>query len=219
MLDEVDFHDEQMPAGCERVHGALEQRRRSPTTRGTNTSRAPATAPTTRPSGTRHILREPEHKFHERESRASAGRPPSAMRAMPDARQIGRMADRPPARLALRLHQQRAPRRRATNQDLKEITHGHRRARDRSDRQPAAHAEIASLLLTRTKALAVAAAGWIFALSMVAWGPAHNSDVHLNRAGFWIPWVIVLAICLLIVAGIDRFKRRAATPTGSQTLA
>lgn len=79
--------------------------------------------------------------------------------------------------------------------------------------------EIASLLLTRTKALAVAAAGWIFALSMVAWGPAHNSDVHLNRAGFWIPWVIVLAICLLIVAGIDRFKRRAATPTGSQTLA
>jgi hypothetical protein len=80
-------------------------------------------------------------------------------------------------------------------------------------------AVIASLLLTRTKALAVAAAGWIFALSMVAWGPAHNSDVHLNRAGFWIPWVIVLAICLLIVAGIDRFKRRAASSTGSQTLA
>jgi hypothetical protein len=71
---------------------------------------------------------------------------------------------------------------------------------------------IAALLLTRTKALVVAAAAWIAGLSLVAWGPAHNSDVHIDSAGFWVPWAVVLAICVLVVVGIDRFRRRAAAP-------
>jgi hypothetical protein len=41
---------------------------------------------------------------------------------------------------------------------------------------------VAALQLSRTKALALAAVGWIFGLSMVAWGPAHNSSVHLGSA-------------------------------------
>jgi hypothetical protein len=71
---------------------------------------------------------------------------------------------------------------------------------------------IAALLLTRRKALAVAVVAWLAGLSMVAWGPAHNSDVHLDSAGFWIPWFVVLGLCLVVVWGVDRFKRRAATP-------
>ncbi len=71
---------------------------------------------------------------------------------------------------------------------------------------------IAALLLPRTRALIVAGITWLAGLSMVAWGPAHNADVHLSSAGFWVPWFVVLAICFLIVFGIDRFKRRAASP-------
>jgi hypothetical protein len=78
---------------------------------------------------------------------------------------------------------------------------------------------IAALLLTRTKALVVTAAGWLFGFSMVAWGPAHNSHVHLDSAGFWAPWIIVLAIGAGLVLGIQALKRRWATPRGSRTLA
>jgi hypothetical protein len=60
-------------------------------------------------------------------------------------------------------------------------------------------AVIAGLLLTRRRAYAVAAAGWLFGLLMVAVGPAHNADVHLGSAGFWAPWAIVLLLCLGIV--------------------
>lgn len=74
-------------------------------------------------------------------------------------------------------------------------------------------AVIAGLLLSRPAALAVAAAGWLVGVLMVAVGPAHNSDVHLGSAGFWVPWAIVLALCALVVYGIDRFKRRAVAPT------
>lgn len=79
---------------------------------------------------------------------------------------------------------------------------------------------IGALLLPRTKAFAVAAAGWIFGLSMVAWGPAHNSNVHLDAIGFWAPWLILLVICMALVVGIQALKRRWARPRGSrQTIA
>lgn len=73
-------------------------------------------------------------------------------------------------------------------------------------------AVIAGLLLSRPKALAVAFAGWLFGLVMVGVGPAHNADVHLGSAGFWVPWAVVLVLCVLIVYGIDRFKVRAGRP-------
>jgi hypothetical protein len=78
---------------------------------------------------------------------------------------------------------------------------------------------VAALLLSRSKALAIAAAGWIFGLSMVAWGPAHNSSVHLGSAGFWAPWLIILVICAGLVFGIQALKARWARPRGGQTLA
>lgn len=78
---------------------------------------------------------------------------------------------------------------------------------------------IAALLLPRTKALALAGAGWLFGLAMVAWGPAHNSSVHLHTAGFWVPWIVVLAICGSLVVGIQTLKARWSRPRGGQTLA
>lgn len=78
---------------------------------------------------------------------------------------------------------------------------------------------IAALLLSRRQALAVAAAGWLFGLSMVAWGPAHNSNVHLDSAGFWVPWSIALVLCTGLVFGIQALKRRWSRPSGSRTLA
>jgi hypothetical protein len=78
---------------------------------------------------------------------------------------------------------------------------------------------VAALLLSRTRALALAAAGWIFGLSMVAWGPAHNSSVQLDSAGFWAPWLIVLVICAGLVFGVRALKHRWAKPRGNQTLA
>jgi hypothetical protein len=71
---------------------------------------------------------------------------------------------------------------------------------------------IASLVLPRTKALPVAIAGWIFGCAMVAWGPAHNSNVHLDSLGFWGPWLILLVIVTLLVFGVDALKRRWARP-------
>jgi hypothetical protein len=71
---------------------------------------------------------------------------------------------------------------------------------------------IAALLLSRSKALVVAGVAWLAGLSMVAWGPAHNSDVHLDSAGFWVPWFVVLGLCALVVFGVDRYKRRATAP-------
>jgi hypothetical protein len=73
-------------------------------------------------------------------------------------------------------------------------------------------AVIAGLLLPRTAALAVTAAGWLFGLVMVAWGPAHNSSIHLDSAGFWAPWLIVLAISTALVFGIQALKRRWSQP-------
>jgi hypothetical protein len=78
---------------------------------------------------------------------------------------------------------------------------------------------IAALLLSRTIALAVAAAGWVFGLSMVAWGPAHNSNVHLDEAGFWAPWLIVLVVSAGLVLGVQALRRRWSRPRDSHTLA
>jgi hypothetical protein len=69
---------------------------------------------------------------------------------------------------------------------------------------------IASLLLTRQRALIVVPIVWAIALGLVAWGPAHNSDVHTDSAGFWIPWLVVLALCCGIVVGITALRSRGA---------
>jgi hypothetical protein len=74
---------------------------------------------------------------------------------------------------------------------------------------------IGALLVPRTKAVALAAVAWIFGLSMVAWGPAHNSNVHLDSIGFWGPWLILLGICMALVFGIQALKRRWARPRES----
>lgn len=78
---------------------------------------------------------------------------------------------------------------------------------------------VAALLLPRNKALVVAVAGWAFGVAMVAWGPAHNSSVHLGSAGFLVPWAIALVVCVAIVFGLQALKRRWSRPRGTQTLA
>jgi hypothetical protein len=76
---------------------------------------------------------------------------------------------------------------------------------------------IAGLLLSPRRALPLAIIAWIIGLSMVAWGPAHNSNVHLDSAGFWGPWLILLALCGGLVFGIDALqRRRAAKHTASR---
>jgi hypothetical protein len=67
---------------------------------------------------------------------------------------------------------------------------------------------IASLLLTRQRALIVVPIVWAIALAMVAWGPAHNSNVHLDSAGFWGPWCILLLLCCGIVVGVTALRAR-----------
>jgi hypothetical protein len=70
-------------------------------------------------------------------------------------------------------------------------------------------AAIASgLLLSRTRALVVTAVVWVLALSMVAWGPAHNSNVHLDSIGFWGPWVILAVLVTGLVYGCSALRAR-----------
>ena len=70
-------------------------------------------------------------------------------------------------------------------------------------------AAIASgLLLSRTRALVVTAVVWVLALSMVAWGPAHNSNVHLDSIGFWGPWCILAVLVTGIVYGCSALRAR-----------
>lgn len=71
---------------------------------------------------------------------------------------------------------------------------------------------IASFALSRPRALPVAVLAWVFGLCMVAFGPAHNSNVHLGSAGFWAPWSVLLLICVGIVFGLEALKRRWARP-------
>jgi hypothetical protein len=67
---------------------------------------------------------------------------------------------------------------------------------------------ISSLLLTRQRALLVVPIVWAIALVMVGWGPANNSDVHTDSAGFWVPWFVVLVLCCGIVFGITAMRER-----------
>jgi hypothetical protein len=67
---------------------------------------------------------------------------------------------------------------------------------------------IAALLLPRQRALIVSAVAWVAALLMVAVGPAHNADVHVASAGFWIPWAVVLVLAVLVVYGVTAVRRR-----------
>jgi hypothetical protein len=67
---------------------------------------------------------------------------------------------------------------------------------------------ISSLLLTRQRALVVVPIVWAIALALVAWGPAHNSSVHTDSAGFWLPWFVVLVLCCGIVVGVTALRGR-----------
>ena len=67
---------------------------------------------------------------------------------------------------------------------------------------------IAALLLPRSRALVVTPAVWALCVAFVGWGPAHNSEVHTASTGFWVPWIVVLAIGVAVVYGIDLVRRR-----------
>ncbi|MCU1592210.1 MAG: hypothetical protein JWP11_3466 [Frankiales bacterium] len=71
-----------------------------------------------------------------------------------------------------------------------------------------AAAIVAGLLLSRTRALVVTGLVWAGALAMVAWGPAHNSNVHLDSIGFWAPWGVVAVLVAGIVYGCSALRAR-----------
>jgi hypothetical protein len=73
---------------------------------------------------------------------------------------------------------------------------------------------IAGILLPRNRALAVAVLGWCAGVAMVAWGPAHNDNVHLDSIGFWGPWAAVLAICCALVLAANAIRRHRRAPSG-----
>jgi hypothetical protein len=69
---------------------------------------------------------------------------------------------------------------------------------------------VLALVLPRSRALVAVTGVWAVCLAMVGWGPAHNDSVHVDSLGFWVPWLIVLAIGLALAAGIDYLRRRRA---------
>jgi hypothetical protein len=71
-----------------------------------------------------------------------------------------------------------------------------------------AAAIISGLLLSRSRALVLTSIVWLGSLSMVAWGPAHNGNVHLNSIGFWGPWCILLVLVTGIVFGCTALRAR-----------
>ena len=74
-----------------------------------------------------------------------------------------------------------------------------------------AAALIAALLLDRRRALTITAVVWVAAVLLVAVGPAHNADVHLDDpTGFWLPWVVVGAISVALVLLVTAVRRRRA---------
>ena len=74
---------------------------------------------------------------------------------------------------------------------------------------------VAAFLLPRGRALLVAVVAWAACVVLVGWGPAGGSGVHTGSAGFWVPWTIVLALGLGIVALMAwvRARRGAKVPT------
>src|SRR4051794_2845143 len=72
-------------------------------------------------------------------------------------------------------------------------------------------AVIAGPPASRERALGIAAVAWLIGVAAVAWGPAHNDDVHAGSfSEFWLPWVVVLVICAILVLGITAVRRRRA---------
>jgi hypothetical protein len=67
---------------------------------------------------------------------------------------------------------------------------------------------LAALFLPRPRALLVTVALWAVAVAMVGWGPAHSDDVETASLGFWVPWLVVLAIGLALVLGVAVLKAR-----------
>ena len=67
---------------------------------------------------------------------------------------------------------------------------------------------ISGLTLARNRALVVTWVVWAISLAMVAWGPAHNSNVHLDSIGFWGPWTILLILVTGIVFGCTALRAR-----------
>lgn len=67
---------------------------------------------------------------------------------------------------------------------------------------------VLAFLLAPRLALAIVAVVWLIALVLVGWGPAHSSGTHTGTVGFWVPWLVVLAIGCAIVLGIDWNRRR-----------
>jgi hypothetical protein len=68
------------------------------------------------------------------------------------------------------------------------------------------------LLLPRCRALMATVALWITAVVTVGWGPAKSDGVHTDSFGFWVPWVVVLAIGigLVMLTAYMRQRRRNA---------
>ncbi|MDT4912639.1 MAG: hypothetical protein QOC66_1767 [Pseudonocardiales bacterium] len=66
----------------------------------------------------------------------------------------------------------------------------------------------AGLLLTRRLALVVVVALWALAVAMVGWGPAHNDGVHTDSIGFWVPWLIALAVGLGLATLMTVLRQR-----------
>jgi hypothetical protein len=67
---------------------------------------------------------------------------------------------------------------------------------------------VAALFLPKPRALLATVALWAVAAAMVGWGPAHSDNVATASAGFWVPWLAVLAIGLLLVLGVAALRAR-----------
>ena len=69
-------------------------------------------------------------------------------------------------------------------------------------------AVVTGFLLAPRLALPIVAVVWAIALALVGWGPAHSSGTHTGTVGFWVPWLVVLALACAIVLGVNWLLRR-----------
>jgi hypothetical protein len=72
---------------------------------------------------------------------------------------------------------------------------------------------LAALFLPRPRALLVTVALWAVTVALVGWGPAHSDNVETASLGFWVPWLVVLAIGLVLVLGVTFLKDRRSRGT------
>ena len=68
----------------------------------------------------------------------------------------------------------------------------------------------AAVLMTRQRAIVATGLLWALCVAMVAVGPAHNDQVHVATAGFWVPWLVAGVVAVGIVLGITEIRRRRA---------